>query len=480
MSRRTKIVATLGPAVDAPETLAELLNAGVDVARINFSHGAAEEHLQRITRLRETADKLGKVVAVLGDLPGPKLRVRLPEARELVDGDTVHFSLNHEPGSADELVITEPELLADVRPGQRLLLDDGRLQLVARATVGQRLSTRVLVGGTLHPNKGINLPDTQIQVPAVTPRDRDALATAARVGVDWLALSFVRGPEAAEELRIAAAEFGLKVPVLAKIERPEAVRRVAAIVAAFDGIMVARGDLGVEMPLEQVPTIQKSLITEANTAGKPVITATDMLDSMRNNPRPTRAEASDVANAVYDGSDALMLSGETAIGHYPIEAVRCMARIAEETERHLFEVNRRQRSLELFQPGQEIVQQLAEATVGLAENLGAAAIITPTRTGRTARLLTKYRPRTPVIALGPSPTILRRMAVYWGVLPVPLAPLTPGDDRIVAAVRDAFAANAVAVGDRVVVLAGHPVEGGRHYPTIRVVQVGEGGASVAP
>ena len=336
MPRRTKIVATLGPATDTPEALEAVLRAGVDVARVNFSHGTADEHIARVARFRDAAGRVGKFAAVLADLPGPKMRVKMSALRFLNYDDAVCFSLSSAPVESGDLVLTEPELLADVRPGQRMLLDDGRLQLEAVETVGGRLRSRVIVGGTLHPNKGLNLPDTPLTMAALTSRDRDAIAVAARAGVDWVAVSFVRCPDAADEVRAACSAAGMgDVPVLAKVERPEAVGRAGAIVAAFDAIMVARGDLGVELPLERVPSVQKALIAEARAAGKPVITATDMLDSMRNNPRPTRAEASDVANAIYDGTDAVMLSGETAVGQYPVEAVNCMHRIAVETETHM-------------------------------------------------------------------------------------------------------------------------------------------------
>jgi pyruvate kinase len=479
MPRRTRIVATLGPATDRPEILRALLRAGVDVARINFSHGTADEHLQRIGRLREAARVSGRIIAVLADLPGPKLRVRLPGARELVTGQEVGFTTTADLVQPDDLVITEPELLREVRTGQRILLDDGRLQLDAGRSDGSRLTARVTVGGTLLPNKGVNLPDTPLTIPALTQRDRDALTVVAQGGVDWLALSFVRRPEAADELRREAAAAGLTVPVLAKIERPEAVDRASEITGAFDGIMVARGDLGVEIPLERVPTVQKRLIALARAAGKPVITATDMLDSMRQNPRPTRAEAGDVANAIYDGTDAVMLSGETAIGQYPVEAVSCMSRIALEAEAHLTELGCP--ATELHLAGHAVDDHITQLVVELAARVGADAIITPTLSGRTARLLARHRPRAAIIAPAPTAAVLRQMAVIWGLQPVPMehAPRS-GEDRLSGAVRAAFDAGAVSPGALVVVLAGHPVEGGEHLPTVRLARVGEGGRPVEP
>jgi pyruvate kinase len=480
MSRRTKIVATLGPATDDPAVLDGILAAGVDVARVNFSHGTEADHLGRIARLREAAARLGRVVAVLVDLPGPKLRVKTTAPWLLRPGDVVHFPLPGTPTGPEDIPITEPEVLADLKPGERMLLDDGRLRLTAGPVVGGRLTAVVKIGGELLPNKGLNLPDSTLSIPPLTDRDRAALAVAARAGVDWLGLSFVRGPSAADALRAAAAEVGLRIPVLAKIERPEAVRLAGPIVDAFDGIMVARGDLGVETPLEQLPRVQKRLIAEARSAGKPVVTATEMLESMTHNPRPTRAEVSDVANAIYDGTDAVMLSGETAVGKYPVAAVECMARIAEETEEHLTEFGEGSLAARSLLRRETIDDSMAEVACHLAHEVDAVAIVAPTLSGRTAGMLARCRPVARLVAPAPTEAILRRMAVVWGLRPVPMAPLNAGDSRMVAAVRDAFAAGAVAAGDRVVVLAGHPIEGGERFPTVRVVRVGEGGASLEP
>jgi pyruvate kinase len=474
MPRRTKIVATLGPATDSPEQLETVLRAGVDVARINFSHGTGEEHLARVTRFREAAARVGKIAGVLADLPGPKLRVKSAVPRELTADRTVTFSLSAEPTDPEDLSLTEPEVLADVRPGQRMLLDDGRLQLEAVSVAGGRLTARVVTGGTLKPNKGLNLPDTPLSIPAVTERDREALAVAARAGVDWVAASFVRGPEAADDVREACAAVGLKVPVLAKIERPEAVGRAGAIIAAFDAIMVARGDLGVEIPLERVPTVQKMLIAEARAAGKPVVTATDMLDSMRENPRPTRAEASDVANAIFDGTDAVMLSGETAVGLYPVEAVACMHRIAVEAEA------RPRPAPGSFRNGDEIDDSITLAACAVAGEVGAAAIVTPTLSGRTAKLVARHRPPARVAAVAPTDALLRGLTLVWGIAGVRMSPGSQGTDRMAAAVTDAARAGAILEGDRVVVLAGHPIEGGPRFPTVRVVRVGPGGTSQEP
>jgi pyruvate kinase len=477
--RRTKIVATLGPATDSPAMLDAILRAGVDVARVNFSHGSADEHLGRVARFREAARRVGKFAAVLADLPGPKLRVKLPAERVLNIGDTIAFSLSSQPVHADDLVLTEPEVLADVRPGQRMLLDDGRLQLDAVGIDNGRLTARVVIGGVLKPNKGLNLPDTPLTISAVTDRDRAALAIAAQAGVDWVAVSFVRGPEAADEVRSAMAAVGMKLPVIAKVERPEAVQRAAAIVHVFDGVMVARGDLGVEIPLEKVPTVQKMLIAECRAAGKPVITATDMLDSMRENPRPTRAEASDVANAIFDGTDAVMLSGETAVGKYPVEAVSCMARIAQETEQHLRDSGL-DSGQDFVRPDRGVDDPLAVAACSLADEVGAAAIVIPTLSGRTARLVVRHRPWARVVAVAPTDPVLQGLALDWGVTPVKMTPTGAGGDRMATAVKDAFLAGTLTAGERVVILAGHPIEGGPLYPTVRLVGVGANGESVEP
>jgi pyruvate kinase len=471
MGRRTRIVATLGPASTRPDVLDQLVRAGLDVARINFSHGEAAQKIADIAAVRDSARRVGRTVAILADLPGPKLRVRIPREIELIAESRV--SICAKAGCDADLDVTEPECLREVCPGQRLLLDDGRLQLVAERLESNRLIARVTVGGTLLPNKGLNLPDTRLTIAALTERDLAALNIAAQCDVDWLALSFVRDAWAAAELRRVAADFGIRVPVLAKIERPEAVDRAEEIISAFDGVMVARGDLGVEIPLERVPSVQKRLIAMARRAGKPVITATDMLDSMRQNPRPTRAEASDVANAIYDGTDAIMLSGETAVGAYPVEAVACMNRIACEVEPEIANDPRYDFALA---PG-PIDDHITHLTCDLARDVKADAIITPTMTGRTARLVARHRPAAAIIAPSASESVLRQMTMIWGVEPVPLeSPLPRGFDRLEAAVRSAYNHGAIKEGQLAVVLAGHPNEGGDRFPTIRVVRIGPAGA----
>ncbi len=475
MHRRTRIVATLGPATDVPGVLEKLLDAGLDVARINFSHGAAEDPERRIKHLRHLAQERQRNVAILGDLPGPKLRCLLKEPMALEVGRRVTLGLKSQT-SAD-ICLTEPEAAAKIKTGQRVLLDDGRLQARVHAVVHESITLTIEVSGVLLPNKGINLPDTDLDIPALTKRDRDAIAVALRAGVDWLGLSFVRDASAAHELRAIVHSHDARVPILAKIERPEAVKKAAEIIDAFDGVMVARGDLGVEIALEKVPHVQKQLIQQARLAGKPVITATDMLDSMRQNPRPTRAEVSDVANAVYDGTDAVMLSGETAVGAWPVEALACMNRIVLEAETHQQESGPRHFAV----PRGGLTDHITHGLCELAGETGAAAIITPTVTGRTARLVARHRPQPAIVAVSAHAEVVRQLALVWGVAGVVIPfPVEPGHDRIEAAVRAAFMQGAAKAGDLVVVLANHPIEGGEGFPTIRVVRVGEDGRSCEP
>ena len=475
MQRRTRIVATLGPATDRPGVLERLLRSGLDVARINFSHGKADDHLGRIGQLRQLAVQVGRPVAVLADLPGPKLRALLGQPLELTTGAKVTLAVR--PGVEADIHLTEPEAVARVKVGQRVLLDDGRLQARVQGVSPDRITLAVEVSGTLLPNKGINLPDSELNIPAVTKRDREAIAVAMQAGADWLALSFVRDAAAAHELRGVIRGYGVDVPIMAKVERPEAVRKSAEIIDTFDGIMVARGDLGVEIALEKVPNVQKRLIQQARQAGKPVITATDMLDSMRESPRPTRAEVSDVANAVYDGTDAVMLSGETAVGEYPVEALTCMSTVVSEAERHFME----DETLLAPVPRGELTDHITHTICALAHVTGAEAIIVPTITGKSARFVARHRPKPTIVAVSAHETVVRQLSVVWGVQAVPFPfEVQSGEDRLAAAVRAAYLGGAVKVGALVVVLAGHPIEGGDGFPTIRVARVGEDGHSSAP
>ena len=329
---RTKIVCTIGPASREPEMLADLIEAGMDVARLNFSHGEQAFHAETIARIRAASAAAGKPVAILGDLQGPKLRVGVMQEGgvPLAEGETLVLTTEHITGGPGRVPVQYELLPEVVEPGDRILIDDGLLELIVTAVAGPEITTRVVTGGILNSNKGLNLPRAALSIPAITEKDREDLAFAIEQGLDWIALSFVRTAEEVLDLKgyiRTLSAFGHQTPVMAKIEKPEAIQNIDAIIAAADGIMVARGDLGIEMSPEDVPMLQKMIIAKCNARGKPVITATQMLDSMIRNPRPTRAEASDVANAILDGSDAIMLSGETASGKYPLEAVRTMARI---------------------------------------------------------------------------------------------------------------------------------------------------------
>lgn len=465
--RRTKIVATLGPASSSDETLAAMIRAGLDVARINFSHGTADEHQQRIELVRSLAARAKKPVAVMADLPGPKIRALISEPIQLVTGQLVHFSLRDEV--AGQIASTLPEALMDVRPGERILLDDGRILLNAQENDGRTLSAVVQIGGPLKPRKGINLPDTKLSIPTLTHDDQLALDCAVRCGVDWVALSFVRDASAAQTLREALAARGASIPIIAKIERPEAVDGIEAIVEAFDGIMVARGDLGVEMPLEDVPRIQKLLITAARLRGKPVITATEMLESMKENPRPTRAEAGDVANAILDGTDAVMLSVETAAGRYPIEAVQYMARIALATDRRLGE---RFSNTVALQSGR-VIDSLTHAACVLADTIDARAVVIASRTGRTVRLTARHRPEQLVIAATSSHQTYNQLALVWGVYPLEMPEVRDGEDRLEKASVAVHEAAVVPRDSRMVLVAEHPVMGRLATPTLRVTGLRE-------
>lgn len=414
--RRTKIVVTLGPATDGLER--ELVAAGMDVARLNFSHGTPQEHARRCAAVREAAAAVSRGVAVLQDLPGPKIRTgRLKGGQPvaLVAGQDVTITPEDLDGTAERISSTYPELANDLSPGEVLLLDDGRLRLRVTGLRGQETHARVEVGGILGEHKGINLPGVALSLPAMTERDREYLRFGLiELDVDYVALSFVRQADHIRQARHLIAELGFEVPVIAKIEKPEAARDLAAILDAADAVMVARGDLGVEMGPEAVPTIQKRAIREANARGMPVITATQMLESMTQADTPTRAEASDVANAVWDGSDAVMLSGETAVGVHPLLTVQTMDRIVRSAE-----------SAQLPQPvagyperADGEARAVAHAASGLAQSLGVTAIVGVTQTGRTAHLLSSERPSAPVFAFTPNERVARRLALWWGLLPV--------------------------------------------------------------
>ena len=411
MERRTKIVATVGPACAEKEQLEELLKAGVDVFRLNFSHGELEQKSQWIAQIRELSEKHMKSIAILGDLQGPKIRAGLMEngSQRLEPGQQVTITTADIIGSDGIIPTTYTSLPQDVVPGDQILLDDGQLELEVLKSVANEVFCRVKVGGLLKDRKGINLPGVKVSAPALTPKDLEDLNFAIEQDLDWIALSFVRTAQEIVQLKQLLTERKSSIRVVAKIEKPEAVDNFSSILHVTDGVMVARGDLGVEVPSEQVP-----LIRECNHTGKPVITATQMLESMIANPRPTRAETSDVANAILDGTDAVMLSGETAAGLFPVEAVKVMDRVACDVER---DPNLKAREIHAKPASQQmsIPDAIGQAACQAAVNVGAAAILAFTQTGSTAALVAKHQPLLPIIAVTPNRQVKRHLALYRGV-----------------------------------------------------------------
>lgn len=472
--RRAKIVATVGPACDDPAILKRLLELGVDVARLNFSHGDHDDHARTLDRIRHAQKQLPKPVAVLQDLQGPKIRTGSLEAGRagvlLVPGAELVITTEAElVGDEKTISTTYPHLAADVHAGDRILLADGLLELRVLETDGKRVRTEVLVGGRLGEHKGINLPGVALRAEALSEKDRIDLAFGLTHGVDAVALSFVRTPDDVRRARAEMERAGRVVPIIAKIEKPEAIEQLDAILAEADGLMVARGDLGVEILPERVPIVQRELVRKANAAGKPVIVATQMLESMIEHPRPTRAEASDVANAIWDGADAVMLSGETASGRYPTHAVEMMDRIVREAEAAASP------NLELpLWPDRPAPFNEVTAAVACqaADAAGAVAVCCFTLSGTTARLLSHFRPRAPIIGFSPDQSIRRRLALYWGVVPRVLEPVKNADE-MVDLVTDQLVADGLAkAGDRIVVVHGSPLGVPGQTNAIRLHQIG--------
>ncbi|MFN7741592.1 MAG: pyruvate kinase [Cyanobacteriota bacterium] len=414
--RRTKIVATIGPATESKQVLRQLIEAGATTFRLNFSHGDHEDHAERITAIRQVAEELGVHIGILQDLQGPKIRLGRFEAGpiSLATGDA--FTLTSRQVNCNQAIatVTYDKLAEEVHNGCRILLDDGRVEMVVEHVdqSDQSLKCRVTVGGVLSNNKGVNFPDVQLSIRALTPKDRRDLAFGLQQDVDWVALSFVRNPSDMQEIRDLIRSHGCTTPVVAKIEKFEAIDSIDAILPLCDGVMVARGDLGVEMPAEEVPLLQKELIRKANSLGIPIITATQMLDSMASCPRPTRAEVSDVANAILDGTDAVMLSNETAVGDYPVEAVATMARIARRIERDY------PRRILDGQMATTIPNAISQAVSSIARQLNAAAILPLTKSGATARNVSKFRPSTPILAITSEESVARQLQLVWGVNPL--------------------------------------------------------------
>jgi len=470
---RTKIVCTLGPASDKPEIIRRMIQSGMAVARVNFSHGTEDENASLIRLCRQVADQIGAVVGVLADLQGPKLRIgTFAEGRVLLErGQAFTLSAHACVGDEARVHVPHPEVLEAIEVGSTILLGDGDIELVAVAKQNLDVMCRVEVGGTLSSHKGIVLPGCHLPVSPITKKDCNDLRVALRENVDWIALSFVEEASDVERLRALIAKEGKDTPVVAKIERQRAIKEFDAILATADAIMVARGDLGLEVPAEEVPIYQKELINKCRLAGKPVITATQMLESMLNNPRPTRAEASDVANAILDGTDAVMLSGETAVGRYPVESVRMMRRIARVAEAHL--PHRQWRYQALQGSATTVTEAISQATYEIAGVLGAQAILAATMSGWTARMVAKHRPSAPVIGVTPSRDVVGRLTLAWGVVPLLVPSYDTTDDMTCGALKIALQKGLVQPDDLVVVTAGVPVGGHGRTNMIRVHHAAE-------
>ncbi|MBB6098980.1 pyruvate kinase [Deinobacterium chartae] len=453
--RATKIVATVGPASRNEETLSKMMDAGLNVVRMNFSHGSKDDHRETFNMVRSLAARKGITVGILQDLQGPKIRVgRFKEGPvTLIAGKRFTITAEDVEGSAEIVSTTYKALPGDVRPGMQLLLDDGNIQLRVESVDKNAVHTVVEIGGVLSNNKGINVPAADLSTPALSEKDLEDLAFGAELGVDWVALSFVRSRDDMLLARHYLNRHGSKAKLMAKIEKPSAVERFAEILEESDGIMVARGDLGVEMAPEQVPVIQKRLIRACREAGKPVITATQMLESMINLPRPTRAEASDVANAIFDGTDAVMLSAESAAGLYPVEAVAMMDRIARVTES-----SPQYRSMLEATPGDRAATQdsIAHSACEIADFLNAEAVVCFTATGSTAMRVSRRRPRTPVVALTPNEYVKNQLALSWGVIPMIAPDPSNTDDMVIIANAELKEAGVGQAGDRYVITAGVP------------------------
>ncbi len=471
MKQRTRIVCTLGPSSDSDEIVRAMIRAGMDVARLNFSHGDHATHAASIARVRRIAKEENVIVAIMGDLQGPKIRVGdcRNGAIPLTAGATFTLTTHAIDGDANAVSVDFPDLPQYAKPGQRILLDDGLIELQVIAATETDVATRVVTGGILKPHKGVNLPNVPLKISALTDKDRADLVFAADQDLDYLALSFVRHPEDVFELKRLLVARDTTIPVVAKIEKLEAIDAIDGILEASDAVMVARGDLGVEAPPEQVPLYQKMIIHKANAIGKPVITATQMLESMMNNPRPTRAEASDVANAILDGTDAVMLSGETASGKYPVESVETMARIADaigashhfKAHRHIVDADQT-----------DLVDAIGNATCEIARQLNARVIITATTSGFTPRMIARHRPETPIFAATSQERIRRRLALVWGVQSALVEETASTDAMIAASLAAALEQGVVERGDLAVITAGVPtgIAGRTNMIQVRIVE----------
>ncbi|MGD6879518.1 pyruvate kinase [Bacillus infantis] len=458
--RKTKIVCTIGPASESIEKLTQLIEAGMNVSRLNFSHGDFEEHGARIKNIREASKSTGKTVAILLDTKGPEIRTNNMEngAVELEAGNNIIVSMNEVLGNADKFSVTYAGLIDDVHTGSKILLDDGLigLEVTKIDKANSEIHTKILNSGTLKNKKGVNVPGVSVKLPGITEKDANDILFGIEQGVDFIAASFVRRASDVLEIRQLLEDNNAShIQIIPKIENQEGVDNIDEILEVSDGLMVARGDLGVEIPAEEVPLVQKSLIKKCNIQGKPVITATQMLDSMQRNPRPTRAEASDVANAIFDGTDAIMLSGETAAGTYPVEAVQTMHNIASRAESaldHKEILSNRSKDNE-----HNITDAIGQSVAHTALNLEVNAIITPTESGHTARMISKYRPKAPIVAVTSKESVTRRLSLVWGVYPQVGQEASTTDDMLDSAVQESMNSGLVGSGDLVVITAGVPV-----------------------
>jgi pyruvate kinase len=475
--RRAKIVCTLGPATSTPAAIRQLVDAGMDVARLNMSHGSYSDHERAYELVRKASDESGHGVGIVADLQGPKIRLgRFAHGPvELEEGARFTITTRDVPGDGDICSTTYDGLPGDVEVGDPVLIDDGKVRLEVTAVKGTEVTTRVVVGGTVSDNKGINLPGVAVSVPALSEKDKEDLRFALHLTVDFIALSFVRSAKDVEDVRTIMEEEGIFLPVVAKIEKPQAIEKLDEIIKAFDGFMVARGDLGVECPLEDVPMIQARVVDLARRNAKPVIVATQMLESMMTNPRPTRAEASDVANALLDGADAVMLSGETSVGAYPIETVRTMARILESTER-----SGMHRMAQIDWQPRTKGGVIAKAATEVAERVGARYLVAFTQSGDSARRLSRHRGDIPILAFTPLASVRSQLSLSWGIETFKVSPVEHTDEMVKQVDEALLKIGRVTDGDLVVIIAGSPPGIPGSTNALRVHRMGDAINEVAP
>jgi pyruvate kinase len=475
--RRAKIVCTMGPAVEAPDKVRQLIAAGMNMARLNLSHGSYEEHQGRLDAVRAAAKEAGKAVAVLVDLQGPKIRLARFEngPHDLARGDIFTITTDDVPGTKERVGTTYKGLPGDCKPGDRILIDDGKVTVEVVEVKGNDVVTKCIEPGAVSNNKGINLPGVAVSVPALSDKDKEDLRWGIRAGADFIALSFVRNAADIKDVHRIMDEEGVRLPVIAKIEKPQAVENLEEIVNAFDGIMVARGDLGVELPIEDVPLVQKRCIELARDVAKPVIVATQMLDSMITNSRPTRAEATDCANAVLDGADALMLSGETSVGDFAIEAVQTMARIIEKTEQDGMD-----RIRPLHHTPRTKGGAVTKAAAEVGDVLGAKYLVTFTQSGDSARRISRLRNSIPILAITPDAATFNRLALSWGIEPIICPMVKHTDEMVLQADRLLLDAGRAKEGELVMIIAGAPPGIPGSTNAMRVHQVGDAVNGVVP